>query len=63
MGLGTATVLLGIRLASVTQTPEQMILTSLAALALSFVGGWFGGNMLPPVYQSSRRKRISTTSL
>jgi len=63
VGLGTTTVLLGIRLASVTQTPEQMIHTSLAALALAFVGGWFGGNLLPPVYQSSRRKRMSTASL
>lgn len=63
VGLGAATVLLGIRLASSMQTPEQMILMAFAAMALGFVGGWFGGHLLPPVTISARRKRVSTASL
>jgi hypothetical protein len=60
VGVGTAAVLLGIRLASITSTPELLILTALSAVALGFVGGWFGGHLLPPVYRSARRKSIGT---
>jgi hypothetical protein len=63
VGIGTATVLFGIRLASITNTPELLILTTLSALALGFVGGWFGGHLLPPIYRSARRKRMSTAPL
>jgi hypothetical protein len=63
VGLGTASVLAGIRLATRTYTPELLILTLVSALALSFVGGWFGGHLLPPVYRTSRRKRYSTAPL
>jgi hypothetical protein len=63
VGLGTATVLLGIRLVSITHTPELLLLTVASAMALSFVGGWFGGQLLPPVYGSSRRKRVSAAAL
>jgi hypothetical protein len=63
VGIGTATVLLGIRLASITHTAELLVFTTVSALALGFVGGWFGGNLLPPAYGSARRERISTAAL
>jgi hypothetical protein len=63
VGIGTGTVLSGIRLASITHTPQLLVLTLVSALALGFVGGWFGTNLLPPIYQSARRKRVSTAPL
>jgi hypothetical protein len=63
VGIGTATVLSGIRLASITHTPQLLVLTLISALALGFVGGWFGSNLLPPIYQSARRKRVGTAPL
>jgi hypothetical protein len=63
VGMGTAAVLVGIRLASITNTPELLIITALSALALGFVGGWFGGHLLPPIYRSGRRRRMSTAPL
>jgi hypothetical protein len=63
VGIGTATVLLGIRLASITHTPQLLVLTVISALTLGFVGGWFGSNLLPPVYGSARRKRLRVASL
>jgi hypothetical protein len=63
VGIGTGTVLSGIRLASITHTPELLLLTLVSALTLAFVGGWFGSHLLPPVYRSARRKRVSTALL
>ena len=63
VGIGTASVLVGIRLASITNTPELLLLSTLSAVALGFVGGWFGGHLLPPLYYSARRKRMSTAPL
>jgi len=63
VGVGTATVLSGIRLASITHTPELLLLTLISSLTLGFVGGWFGSNLLPPVYSSARRKRMSAAPL
>jgi len=62
VGVGTATVLAGIRLATRTHTLELLILMLISALSLCFVGGWFGGHLLPPVYRS-RRKRVSAAPL
>jgi hypothetical protein len=63
VGIGTSTVLAGIRLATITHAPELLILMLVSALSLSFVGGWFGGHLLPPVYRTARRKRVSTAPL
>ena len=62
VGIGTASVLGGIRLATLTYTPELLILMVVSALSLSFVGGWFGGHLLPPV-RTAHRKRVSTAPL
>jgi hypothetical protein len=63
VGIGTATVLLGVRLAGPQTAPELLLATLISALFLSLVGGWFGGQLLPPIYGPPRRKRIRTASL
>jgi hypothetical protein len=63
VGLGTSAILLGIRLASITHTAEMLVLTVISALTLSFAGGWFGSNLLPPIYQPARRRRVRAASL
>jgi hypothetical protein len=62
VGVGTGTVLLGIRLASITHSPQVLVLTIFSTLSLGFVGGWFGSQLLPPVYGRPRRKRVSTAA-
>jgi hypothetical protein len=63
VGVGTATILLGIRLASITHTPQLLVLTAISALTLGYVGGWFGSHLLPPICASARRKRVRIASL
>ena len=63
VGVGTATVLLGIRLASITHTPLLLGLTVISAVTLGVVGGWFGSHLLPPIYGRPRRKRVRMASL
>lgn len=62
VGIGTGAALFAIRLANITHTPQLLLLTLVSALALGFVGGWFGGHLLPPVY-GPRRRRVSTAAL
>jgi len=62
VGMGTATMLVGLRMARVTHSPELLVLTVLSAVSLGFVGGWFGGNLLPPVYGPARRKCVRVAS-
>jgi hypothetical protein len=37
---------------------QKIIFTVLSVLPLSLVGGWFGGQLLPPLLVPSRRKRM-----
>jgi hypothetical protein len=57
VGIGTGTILMGIRLASNHMPAEIHLLTLVSALGLGFFGGWFGGQLLPPVLALPRRKR------
>jgi hypothetical protein len=57
VGLGTAVILLGIRLANNFFTAELLILTVLSTVALGLVGGWFGGEMLPPLIRLPKRQK------
>jgi hypothetical protein len=56
-GVGSGSILVGIRLAN-HFTPQLLGLTVLSALALCLVGGWFGGELLPPVLAGPRRRSI-----
>lgn len=57
VGLGTAIVLLGVRLASGTATPQIAMVIGISALGLGLSGGWFGSQLLPPIDRSLQRKR------
>jgi hypothetical protein len=63
VGIGTATVLSCVRLAGNTMTPSLLLLTVMSALCLSAVGGWFGTQLLPPLFAPHRRKLMSAAPL
>jgi hypothetical protein len=57
VGIGTATTLLGIRLAKPDISLSFLMVTVVAAMCLSMTGGWFGSQLLPPVIRAARRRR------
>ncbi len=61
VGIGTATTLLGIRLANPDISLGFLIVTVVAAVCLSITGGWFGSQLLPPVVRAARRRRVYST--
>jgi hypothetical protein len=61
VGIGTATTLLGIRLANPELSLSFLIATVVAAFCLSITGGWFGSQLLPPVVRAARRRRVFST--
>jgi hypothetical protein len=61
VGIGTATALLGIRLASPQMSLGFLVVTVVAAVCLSITGGWFGSQLLPPVVRAARRRRMFST--
>jgi hypothetical protein len=61
VGIGSSTILFGIRLASSEMSFEFIVLTVISSLALALAGGWFGGQLLPPLYALPRRKRLLHT--
>jgi hypothetical protein len=56
-GIGIGVVLGGIRLASPYGTATTLLLTLASTLTLGLVGGWFGSELLPPVFGPVRRRR------
>src|SRR5207248_11626434 len=62
VGVGTATVLLGVRMASPQITRPLVLITMLSALCLSIAGGWFGSQLLPPMGGTVGRKHASLGS-
>jgi hypothetical protein len=63
VGIGASTVLFGVRIAGAQLQPLLVFLTLATALCFGLAGGWFGGQLLPPVYNSVRRRRMSTAPL
>ncbi|HJT78532.1 MAG TPA: hypothetical protein VJ739_15110, partial [Gemmataceae bacterium] len=58
VGIGTATVLLGLRLGAKTVQADALVLTLLTALTLGLVGGWFGCQLFPPLAKYVRRRGV-----
>jgi hypothetical protein len=56
-GIGTGVVLAGIRLASMGLSLQLLIFSSASTVCLGLAGGWFGSQLLPPVYAHARRVR------
>ena len=61
VGIGSGTILMGIRLANLPFSFQLISLTLVSSLCLALVGGWFGAQLLPPLYAPPRRKRLLPT--
>ncbi|HLN26298.1 MAG TPA: hypothetical protein VK395_00985 [Gemmataceae bacterium] len=60
VGIGAGTLVMGIKLASLNVQAYVLPAMLLSAFALGVIGGWFGGQLLPPVYGNGRRRRMHT---
>jgi hypothetical protein len=61
VGLATAVVLLGIRLASTSPAPlPVLVMATVGPVILGIGGGGFGGQLLPPVLHAPRRRSFGT---
>jgi hypothetical protein len=56
VGLGAATLLAGFHLAQGNFDLDHAVLVSTSALFLSAGGGWFGGQLFPPIYHRVKRR-------
>lgn len=63
VGMGTAIILLGVRLARPHFSPELLAVSVVAAVCLSLAGGWFGSQLLPPVWPIGHHKRQAFSSV
>jgi hypothetical protein len=61
VGVGASLVLVGIELGGPSYMLETLILMVSSVFTLSLVGGWFGGQLFPPVI--ARRRRSSMAAL
>jgi hypothetical protein len=55
VGIGASAILLGLGLASGTLSLNLLVFTVMSSVSLGLVGGWFGGQLLPPVERKRRR--------
>jgi hypothetical protein len=62
VGLGASAVVVGLRLAASQTALQPIIFMAATAVALSMAGGWFGGQLFPPV-GPARPKNLGPASL
>ena len=62
VGLVAAAVLIGIQMGSTKADIYQMIYTGTSTFFLSLAGGWFGGQLFPPVINPRRGKKFHPAS-
>jgi hypothetical protein len=55
VGIGASVILIGIQLGSPTAVLETTLFMILSTTVLTLAGGWFGGQLFPPVYHKRRR--------
>jgi hypothetical protein len=63
VGLASTVILIGIEMNFVERWLEMAGLTTIAALSLSLVGGWFGSQLFPPVLKMRRHRGLSRASI
>jgi hypothetical protein len=56
VGLGVGVVLAALQLAKANPDLDRAVLLAVGALLLSVGGGWFGGQLFPPIYVAYRRR-------
>jgi hypothetical protein len=59
VGLCASVVVLGIQCSSPKFTLESAIFTLSGIAVVSFIGGWFGGQLFPPLIPGGRRRRFA----
>jgi hypothetical protein len=59
VGIGAAVLYIGYQLARFQAQPETIISAIVAMLGIGLLGGWFGGQMFPPLGRGRRRRRIA----
>lgn len=62
VGIGASVIVLGIQISSPKFTLESAIFTLSGIIAVALVGGWFGGQLFPPLSADKRRRRFSIYS-
>ena len=62
VGIGASVIVLGIEISSPKFTLESAIFTISGIVAVALVGGWFGGQLFPPLSADKRRRRFSIYS-
>jgi hypothetical protein len=55
VGIGSSVILVGIQLGSPSAVLETTLFMVISTMFLSLAGGWFGGQLFPPVCQRRRR--------
>jgi hypothetical protein len=62
VGIGTCVVLVGNQLGGKGVQPELVIYTVGSVLGLTIAGGWFGGQLFPPVRATMRRRGLGSAA-
>lgn len=57
--LGASVIVLGIQIGTPKFTLETAIFTLSGIITIALVGGWFGGQLFPPISADKRRRRFS----
>jgi hypothetical protein len=58
VGIGASILLIGNHLGGKNVFLSQMVLTTTSILGLTIAGGWFGGQLFPPVHSVHQRHRV-----
>jgi hypothetical protein len=62
VGTGSCIVLVGNYLGASTVGLDQIALTVFSILCLTVAGGWFGGQLFPPIQQYARRRGVGSAA-
>jgi hypothetical protein len=54
VGIAASAVLIGLQLNQAKAPVEFAGLTIISTMSLSMAGGWFGGQLLPPIFKRKR---------
>jgi hypothetical protein len=63
VGVGTSSILLGLGIASGGMPVHLLLFTVTSSLSLGLVGGWFGGQLFPPLNPTRRRQHFDVAAL
>ncbi len=62
VGLTSAALLIGFRVGASNTNLQNLLITAACAVVLGLAGGWFGGQLFPPVFRAPRRNKYYSTA-